>query len=142
MEKNLITAVRTADVIGKEIIGNDDNKLGKIEELVISKEKGNVRYIVLSHGGFLGLGSDFYTIPWGCVSYCSERQAFYVEFNKDVLSNAPGFNKDSWPDFANTIWSKPTDDFYNHYVTSHSKTACEQRDFLNEGGNSQPLNRP
>lgn len=139
MEKNLITAVRTVDVIGKEIIGNDDSKLGKIEDLVISKETGSVRYIVLSHGGFLGFGSDFYAIPWNYISYCSDNQAFRVNFNKDILSKAPGFNKESWPDFANGIWSKSTDDFYNHYVKNDSKTASEQRDFLSEGGNSQPL---
>ena len=37
---------------------------GSIERVMIDKRSGQVAYAVLSFGGFLGLGGDYYPIPW------------------------------------------------------------------------------
>ncbi|HLX54897.1 MAG TPA: PRC-barrel domain-containing protein, partial [Aquella sp.] len=83
-----------------------------IEELVLDKKSGEVRYAVLSSGGFMHMGSDFYAIPWKKLEYCPKENAFRMTISKDALKSAPGFNKGHWPDFANSLWSKPVDDFY------------------------------
>lgn len=112
MKEHSTQVVRTVDVIGKAVIGTDKEKLGKIEELVLDKVSGEVRYTVLSSGGLMGIGSDYYAIPWSELNYCPEEEAFGLPLSKDTLKNAPGFNKDSWPDFANPIWNKSVDDYY------------------------------
>ena len=100
MENLSNNIVRTADVIGKKIIGINQDALGKVEELVLDKQNGMVRYAVLARGGFMGIGSEFYAIPWAVLEYCTENSAFKVNISKDEIEKAPGFNKDSWPDFA------------------------------------------
>jgi|SRR6185437_1251260 len=104
--------VRTADVIGRAVIDKSKEKLGRVEDLVLDKSSGEVRYAVLSCGGLLRMGSEFYAIPWKKLDYCPEEKAFRMTIAKDALKAAPGFNKDNWPDFANSLWSKPVDDFY------------------------------
>ena len=85
--------VRSADVISKKIIGIDQEALGKVEELVLDKYSGQVRYAVLAYGGFMGLGSEFYAIPWDAFEYCPDSDAFKVNFGKEDIKEAPGFNR-------------------------------------------------
>ena len=141
MRKLSENIVRTNDVIGKKIHSLNGENLGKVEELILDKITGQVRYAVLANGGFMGIGSAFYAIPWHSLEYCIEHDAFQVNFSKDDLKTAPGFNKDSWPDFTDPLWDKSTNEFYNYLIIPKSQMPKEQTDFISEGGNSQPLNK-
>lgn len=113
MKEHSNQVVRTADVIGQKVIGHlDKENLGKIEEIVLDKLSGEVRYAVLSFGGFLGMGDDYYALPWKSLSYCNEHEAFEINVTKEKLKNAVGFNKDNWPNFADEAWIKSNNDFY------------------------------
>ena len=133
--------VRTTNVLGKKIIGLDQETLGTVKELVMDKFSGEVRYAVLAYGGFMGFGSEFYAIPWSALEYCPASEAFKVNFSQAELQEAPGFNHDSWPDFADMSWERLTSEFYNHFIQPRSPMVKEQRDFISEGGNSQPLHK-
>jgi len=43
--------------------------IGSIERVMIEKVSGQVAYAVLQFGGFLGIGSDYYPIPWESLKY-------------------------------------------------------------------------
>ena len=118
--------VRTADVIGKNIIGSDQEKIGKVHELVLDKLSGEVRYAVLAYGGFMGIGSEFYAIPWAVLEYCATDNVFTVTFNKEDIKKAPGFNKDNWPDFADDELDSSTNDFYTTFV--HPRDQINNKD--------------
>ncbi len=112
MKQTSDQVVKSADVIGKKVISTNDEPLGKIEEIVLDKLNGDVRYAVLSFGGFMGLNTDYYAIPWESLSYCSEKEAFELGIDKDKLTSAKGFNKDNWPNFAEE-YTRSIDDFYS-----------------------------
>src|SRR5262249_4732388 len=47
-------------VEGTDVYGVKDEKVGAIERVMINKQSGRVAYAVLSFGGFLGMGEDYY----------------------------------------------------------------------------------
>src|SRR5262249_22935981 len=51
-------------VEGTAVFGVNDRKIGTIERVMIDKISGKVSYAVLGFGGFLGVGSDHYPMPW------------------------------------------------------------------------------
>ncbi|MGC1572096.1 MAG: PRC-barrel domain-containing protein, partial [Pseudolabrys sp.] len=42
--------------------GSDQEKIGSIERVMIDKISGKVVYAVLSFGGFLGVGENYYPV--------------------------------------------------------------------------------
>lgn len=82
---------------GDKVINTAGEDLGKIEELMIDLENGRVGYVVLSFGGFLGMGDKLFAIPWQALSLRVHEHAFVLDIPKDVLKNAEGFDKDKWP---------------------------------------------
>ncbi len=112
MENHSDQIVKSNDVIGKSVFSDDNENLGKIEEIVLDKISGQARYLVLSCGGVLSIGNKLYAIPWKSISYNEEKSGFRLNFDKEKLKFAPNFDKDHWPDFADPAFSKVITDFY------------------------------
>ena len=116
--------VRVKDLTGLRVYNASDESLGKIEDLVIDPRAGTIRYAVLSFGGILGMGEKFFAIPWQKLAFVSKGETssgtlkedhVVLDIPKDMLKNAPGFNKDNWPNFADQNWR---DTIEHHYGTS------------------------
>lgn len=87
--------------------------LGEIEDVVIDKLDGNVRYAVLSFGGFLGMGDKLFALPWEVLEYNEGQGAYVINVDKETLQNAPGFDENDWPDMTSPDWSEKVRRHYN-----------------------------
>lgn len=103
-------------LLGNEVFNGDDENLGSITEIMLDMESGAVRYAVLSFGGFMGLGEKLFAVPWSALSLDTARKRFVLDVNKSRLDNAPGFDKQLWPDMADPAWQKSIDDWYCSHV--------------------------
>lgn len=87
-------------IIGNKVVNVSGETLGSIKELMIDLQDGQVAYAVLSFGGFLGLGDKLFAIPLEALTFDQKEQTAVLDVEKEVLQNAPGFDKDHWPDNA------------------------------------------
>jgi sporulation protein YlmC with PRC-barrel domain len=87
-------------IIGDKVVNPAGEQLGSLKELMIDLDEGRVAYAVLSFGGFLGMGDKLFAIPWEALILDPAEHAFILDVDKEVLKNAPGFDKDHWPDNA------------------------------------------
>ena len=104
--------VSSEDIIGVEVRNPQNEKLGKIEELMLDKIDGHVIYVVLSFGGFLGMGDKLFPMPWSMFSYDTANNCFTIAVDKEMLKKSPGFDKDHWPDMSNSAWSSSIHKYY------------------------------
>ncbi|WP_165585604.1 PRC-barrel domain-containing protein [Roseococcus sp. SYP-B2431] len=82
--------VAAGKVNGVSVYGADRERIGHIEDLMIDKRAGTVEYGVLHFGGFLGLGSKHYAVPWRMLRYDNQLEGFVVDnITKARLDNAP-----------------------------------------------------
>jgi hypothetical protein len=65
---------------------------------MIDKVSGNVRYAVMSFGGFMGLGHKHHPLPWNSLKYDPERGGYVTNVTESQLKDAPEFSDDSWQD--------------------------------------------
>lgn len=86
--------------------------LGKIEELMIDLPTGRVAYAVLSFGGFLGVGDKLFAIPWSSLKLDADKHEFILDVSKEQLKDAPGFDKDDWPDMTSAEWERNIHTYY------------------------------
>jgi sporulation protein YlmC with PRC-barrel domain len=109
---------RASTVIGMAVKNQSGDELGKIDDLVLDMNSGKVRYAALSFGGFLGLGDKLFAVPMEALklSATGDSAHFVLDVDKERLKNAPGFDKDMWPDFGNPEWGAGVDKFYQTSV--------------------------
>jgi len=94
----------SSTITGDPVENSAGEDLGQIEEIMLDLEKGQVAYAVLSFGGFLGINNKLFVIPWGMLEIDTEKEKVLLDVDKEVLEDAPGFDKDNWP-------TKPTRDW-------------------------------
>jgi len=101
-------------LIGDKVMNSHGEELGDVKELMIDLDEGRVAYAVLSFGGLMGVGNKLFAIPWEALDLDTEKHAFVLNVDKEVLDNAPGFDKDNWPDNGQYAmdWLR---DVYEHY---------------------------
>ena len=90
-------------LLGNEVYNLSKEKLGTIKEFVIEMNTGRVSYAVLSYGGFLGMGDRLFAVPWQALELDAEHHRFRLNLDKELLKDAPGFDRDNWPSIADPI---------------------------------------
>ena len=99
-------------LIGNDVYNGDDEDLGDVKEIMLDMASGRISYAVLSFGGILGMGEKLFAVPWDALTLDTENKRFTLNVKKDSLSEAPGFDKDSWPDMADQNWARGIHDYY------------------------------
>lgn len=92
--------LKASDLIGTKVQGTDGKNLGNIKDLVINPEDGDIQYAVLDFGGFAGIGDKYFVVPWEALQIDQEHKHLALDLHKKDLKDAPGFDKNNWPDFS------------------------------------------
>jgi len=99
-------------LIGDEVRNLENQMLGRIEDIMIDVPTGRVAYAVLSFGGVMGMGEKLFALPWEGLRVDDRRRQVIVDVDKAHLRQAPGFDKDDWPDMADLSWSNRVHGFW------------------------------
>jgi hypothetical protein len=99
-------------LIGEDVYNAHDEKLGDIKEFMLNMQTGEVEYAVLSFGGVFTIGEKLFAVPFDSLRLDTTNKRFVLDVEKEMLENAPGFDKDNWPDMADETWASQIHSFY------------------------------
>jgi sporulation protein YlmC with PRC-barrel domain len=99
-------------LLGNDVYNKQDEDLGDIKEIMLDVPAGRIGYAVLSYGGVLGLGEKLFAVPWDALTLDTENKRFTLDMSKDQLKNAPGFDKERWPNMSDQTWAKGVHAYY------------------------------
>ncbi len=106
------TLVSASTLSNDDVYNRQGEKLGSIKDLMMDIQSGRVCYAVLSFGGFLSLGEKLFAVPWSALAVDTENQRLLLDTNEVRLKDAPGFDKDNWPNMADPFWEENIQSFY------------------------------
>jgi sporulation protein YlmC with PRC-barrel domain len=104
---HLLTAT---SIIGDKVENKKGEHIGKIKNIMLNVIDGEIEYLVIEFGGFLGLGEKLFAVPFSALTLNTKEKDFVLDVDKEFLKNAPGFDKDHWPETnkhyyeVNTHW--------------------------------------
>jgi sporulation protein YlmC with PRC-barrel domain len=109
------TAIEQADrvskILGKKVISQKGEDLGKIEDLVLSKD-ACLDYIILAPEGVLGTGDRLIPIPWKAVKTGAQADTIIIDMDKSQLEKAPNFESKKWPILTDSEWYGKIREFF------------------------------
>src|SRR6202790_3894442 len=83
--RETVSLIGSDNVEGTAVYGYDEKKIGKLERVMIDKSIGMVAHAVLSFGGFMGMGEDYYPVPWSMLKYDANLGGYRANLTKDQL---------------------------------------------------------
>jgi len=69
----------------------DGEKIGYVQSFMINKRSGQALYVVLSIGGFLGLGKAYYPLPFSLLAYDPVNDSYQITIDRRVLEGGPSW---------------------------------------------------
>jgi hypothetical protein len=101
----------TDDVRGSKVYGPDDEKLGKIDDVVFDHATGQIQYVVIDTGGWLS-SKKFVVPPQTLRPSLDHEDDFRVYLSKEQIETFPPYNEsdlesdDKWTDYDRRYRSK------------------------------------
>jgi PRC-barrel domain len=99
-------------VEGTTVYDPQGNNIGSIKRVMIEKIGGRVAYVVMSFGGFLGMGSQEHAIPWSKLTYDTNLGGYRTDITEKQLSGAPAFARDRDWDWSDRSRERELHDYY------------------------------
>lgn len=103
-----------SSIIGTNVENSQGDNLGDIKEIMIDTTSARISYVVVSFGGFLGIGDKYFAVPWEAFTIDTDQENFILDVPKEKLEDAPGFDQDNWPDNADHQYLTSVYEYYGY----------------------------
>jgi len=113
------TVFRASKIKGMDVRNDANENLGSVDELVIDVTKGHVKYVALSYGSWFTGGNKLFAVPLSSLTlnHANDKTFFLIHVSQESLKNAPGFDKNNWPNTADANWAQSIDTYYQRTAT-------------------------
>ncbi len=88
--QKLSTGYRTSKIIGSNVVNDANETIGKVDDLIVSPDDNKSAYVIISVGGWLGMGSHLIALPYDNLRISSARITL-PNATKDGLKTLPEF---------------------------------------------------
>ena len=108
------------ELIGKDVVDEQGKDVGDIDSVLIDKD-GQVKYVIVGVGGFLGIGEQNVALRWDLLRLTEDGKEVIAPVTKELLSQLPPHR---YPDAANSgkVYSLDEDLALNPYLATDGKT--------------------
>ena len=101
--QGLITTVvapavqRAKELVGAEVRSADGKEVGEIDHLMIETSVGRVAYVLISRGGFLGIGGEWVPVPFELLSQSPSTETLTLKVKASELQKIKALPKTEQP---------------------------------------------
>lgn len=124
---------RVSQLLSCPITNAREENLGDVKDIVLANDNTTIAYVVVEFGGFLGMGSKYFAMPWRLIhatrNGSDKKPRITLAVDQDMLKAAPGFDKTAWPDMADMSWARQVDEFYRTRVPATEGAPMSNRPF-------------
>ncbi len=117
-DKETVSLIAASKVNGTSVYNTAGDPLGHIHDIMLDKRSGQVKYAVLSFGGFLGIGEKYHPLPWNQLSYSERHGGYVVNLDRNRLEGAPVYAASDMPDWSSEKYYGGIDDYYASSILS------------------------
>ena len=108
--------MRAKILIGAEIRNPKDEWLGKVEDIVLNPDKRDIRYILVSRGGFLGIGGKWVAIRWNDLRATEDHELYVLDVAPTALDDAPTVERRNFAKTADPEWQRALDQYWDRIL--------------------------
>lgn len=100
------TVPHADDVRGRKVSDRSGNELGKVGDLIIDEAEHKVRFLLVEHGGVLGIGEKKSYIPVDAVSDVTDSEV-RIDRTRDQVADAPAYDPElvREPDYYDRLYA-------------------------------------
>jgi sporulation protein YlmC with PRC-barrel domain len=109
-------SITASHLIGADVRNMKNEDLGEVDDVVITSGNNKASYVLVSHGGFLGIGDEQIAVPLSAIKVTPEGETVVVlDMSEEQFEDAPSFDRDSNEAFENADWRMKNDKYFSDH---------------------------
>ena len=104
---NFVPPNAADDVRGRRVIAAGGEDIGEVDEVMVDRRERRVRFLRVSSGGFMGIGTNKFLVPVDVVRKVKDG-AVYLDETRERIASSPLYDRDS----VDEVYLQQ---LYNHY---------------------------
>lgn len=104
-ETGQTVATADEDVRGRKVIDRDGDDVGRVDDLIVDDAERKVRFLLVAHGGILGIGDTKSFIPVDAITSISDDEV-RIDQSREHIAGAPKYDPDvvDEPDYFTGVY--------------------------------------
>jgi sporulation protein YlmC with PRC-barrel domain len=108
-EEPAVQRLTLDDLLGMDVRNAQDFGLGSVADVVLDRNTGQLLYVMVARGGFLGIGEDRVPVPWEHFRMAPGLNTLVLNVPENVMEAAPAidaggiFNPDAQPQQSQVV---------------------------------------
>ncbi|MBN7818389.1 PRC-barrel domain-containing protein [Bowmanella yangjiangensis] len=111
-QQKTVLKLSASTLCHNDVYNHKEQKLGKIDNLIIRLPAGELTFAIMSNGGFWGIGERLLAVPWQALVLDRNLKRFVLPLSVERLERAPSFESHEWPDMDDPLWATEIHSFY------------------------------
>jgi sporulation protein YlmC with PRC-barrel domain len=118
---------KASKLMGTSVKNPQNEQLGKVENFTVDLAAGRIGAVIISSGGFLGMGDELSAVPPSALKFNAEHDALQLDATKESLASSPHFKASEWPDLSQPGYVGGVYRAYNvePYFTTNASTGAD-----------------
>jgi len=127
-DDQLKDTAKASDIIGMTVKNYQHEKLGKVADLAVDVESGRIVQVIISSGGFLGMGETLTPVPPGALHHEAGQKVLHLDISTEKFNAAPKCDTAKWDEDTQ---SNRVSEVYGYYG--------QQRYFVHDGNEANNM---
>jgi sporulation protein YlmC with PRC-barrel domain len=89
--------MRASELIGTQTMNNQDQKIGKVANLIVDLPADRAVEVIINSGHFLDIHGELSAVPPQALHFDADRDVLMLDTSKEALGSAPHFSDRAWP---------------------------------------------
>ena len=81
-----------------DVVNTKGQDLGQVQTFVVDMVARRIAFVIVSFEGFMGISDKWFAMPLDILTWSIEKKKFILDMSEEVLKEAPGMDKNKWPD--------------------------------------------
>jgi len=101
-------------MLKNNVMNDNGENLGRIEEFTVDIETGRISYAILSFGGFPNR-TKYFAVPLELLNYSTHDKKFILNVPRDIIAKGPGYDDmGKLLETMDTYWLGEIYEYYSH----------------------------
>ncbi len=113
MDEHLLHFARADKLMGTELRNYASDSIGTVEDFIIDRGSGHIKYAVVKSGDILGFGGKSFALPYEQLRYMPATADFQTSMTEAELEQRTEFVPENWAGVENRGWMDGVSDWFN-----------------------------
>jgi sporulation protein YlmC with PRC-barrel domain len=100
----MLMFAKSSDIVGATVKNPNDEDLGEVQDFIVDRGSGKIRFAVIRSGAFLGIGGKSFAVPYNQLEWTPNTKSYFARMTREQIDRQVEFTPEDWNTLEETTW--------------------------------------